>query len=273
MSSKRIDLKQNCFFVLSGLENPLGKVLAMEMSNRFKAGSLILLIESNEELLQEVKKDIQYMNNEIEVICCNMNNWMGGTEGSKYFEGVLKKTLESYKDEKFDLAFIMHNEGSLATSDLMEPQDMNQWFNYINNHLYAPMALNKEFLKIDQLKSIEKLIVNVTSSIMIQPMFFNGLHGSCKKARDMYFRSLAFEEGRQSNINVLSYGPGLFETHQPQYDVNNNLIDLKDLKVNSNLLKMSRVNPLQSALKLINILEEISFISGHDVDYYDTFVL
>ena len=83
---------------------------------------------------------------------------------------------------------------------------------------------------------------------------------------------MASEETRNATW-VLTYSPGIMESHQPEHDVNNNLIDLLALNVDKSLLSLPRVQPRQSTLKLINILEEMSFISGHDVDFYDTYFL
>nr|AKU62115.1 sepiapterin reductase [Musca domestica] len=279
MSAKRMDLKKKSLFVLSGISNPLGEHLAIEMCQRFQTGSLVMLIDVDDECLQEVRKEIEALTKGLQVICCNLMDWQNAD--SKLFHNLLATVLSLPQQEaggfkEFEFALIVHNEGTLATHMLMEPQDAESWMAFANQQLYAPVALNQEFIKCAALKDTPKLLININSQFMLQPMFYSSLKCSCKKARDMYFRSVASDESLQ-NVTVMSYAPGILKTHQPQYDDNNNVIDVADVinagEGDEKLLKLPRVEPQQATLKLINILEEISFISGHDVDYYDTYVL
>lgn len=269
MSSKRMELNKMCFFVLSGVSNPLGKELAVEMCRRFKAGSIAMIIDTDEEILQEIRKEIDALENNIQVICYNINNWQHADYN--LFHNTLSTVL-SHEVKQFELAFIIHNEGLGATHMLMEPHNTDMWKSYIQQNFYTPIALNQQFIKCPELHGLQKLMININSSLWVKPLVFSSLLCSSKKARDMYFRSIAAEE-TDNGVIVMNYGPGIFDTHKPTYDFNRNIIDIDELVGESKILNLPRVKPLQSTLKLINILEEISFISGHDVDYYDTYVL
>uniref|UniRef100_A0A1I8PLS1 Sepiapterin reductase n=1 Tax=Stomoxys calcitrans TaxID=35570 RepID=A0A1I8PLS1_STOCA len=279
MATKRMDLNKKCFFVLSGVSNPLGKHLAMEMCSRFQPESQVLLIDTMEEDLQEIRKEIEALDKKIHVVCCNLMEWQNAH--STLFHNLLATVLGLHNIEQggakqFELALIVHNEGTAATHMLMEPQDLEKWQDFVTQTLNAPVALNQEFIHCKALKGIEKLVVNINSNLLVLPLVYNSLSCSCKKGRNMYFRSLAAEESL-NDVTVMSYAPGILKTHEPQYDANNNVIDVADVVADDEdadkLLKLPRVGPKQATLKLINILEEISFISGHDVDYYDTYVL
>ncbi|XP_017479938.1 PREDICTED: sepiapterin reductase-like [Rhagoletis zephyria] len=272
MCSKSQDLSKRTFFILSGVSNALGRSLAIEMCRHYSADSLAILIDPSEENLQEVKKEIEYLERGINVVCWPIKVWQEAN--GTYFRQLLAAIFEKYTATKceFELAFILHNEGKMATNNLMEPQLTEDWLSFVQENLYAPIALNRAFLSAPQLTKITKLVANITSSLMIRPFVYNSLLCSCMKARDMYFRSMANEEIR-NDVNVISYSPGILETHKPQLDANNNEVDLSDLGVNEKWLQLPRVNARESSLKLINILQEMSFISGHDVDYYDTFNL
>ena len=273
MAAKILNLKKRCFYVLSGVSNPLGKSLAIEMCRRFKPGSLALFIDSSQDSLQAVKKEIEHLENEIEVVLGCIEDCR--TTNAVMFSEMLEGALSNYNDDQshFELAFIIHNEGSGATNDLMEPQEQEQWMSYVQENLYAVVALNQQFLKLALFDGIEKLCINVTSSLQVHPLLFSSVKCSCKNARDMYFRSMADGEGSAKNIAVMSYSPGIMETHVATMDANNNPIDVVDFDLDERLQKVPRVTPLQSTLKLINILEKMSFCSGHDVDYYDTYNL
>jgi len=185
---------------------------------------------------------------------------------------LLDQILQKSTSFGFQRTIIVHNEGDVATHVLLEPQDAQSWTEYVQRQLYAPVALNQLWLNSKSLVGVEKLVINVTSSLQVRPLVYSTLLCSCKRARDMYFRSMASEEKR-SNVHVLSYAPGLFKTHETQVDINGNIVDPEELMGVSKEQDFPRIQPSQATLKLINILEETSFVSGHDVDYYDTFVL
>ncbi|XP_037928868.1 sepiapterin reductase [Teleopsis dalmanni] len=270
MASKRFDLYKRCFFILSGISNPLGKTLTIEMCRRFKAGSVAVLIDDSEENLQELKKELEFLENDVEIVCCDIGDWQKVSGAT--FREILAASVNNYIVDDFELAFILHNEGLNATSKLIEPQIAKDWKLYVQENLYAPVALNQEFLRFMHFDGVKKLCVNITSSLQVKPIVYSSLMGSCKKARDMYFRAMAAEEGR-NGVTVLNYMPGILATHEPELDVNGNLVEVNELNMDETLLNIPRVRPIQTTLKLINILEDMSFISGHDLDYYDTYVL
>uniref|UniRef100_W8BHX0 Sepiapterin reductase n=1 Tax=Ceratitis capitata TaxID=7213 RepID=W8BHX0_CERCA len=272
MSSMRQDLAKRTFFVLSGVTNVLGKTLAIEMCRVYSAGSVVLLIDVSEENMQEVKKEIEFLERDINVICWPVKAWQE-TYGV-HFRQLLAAIFEKYSAVKcdFELAFILHNEGNLATDKLMEPETADDWLAFVDEHLNAPVALNQAFLKAPQLSKTTKLVINITSSLMIRPFVYDSMMCSCLSARDMYFRAMANKE-HGSGVNVLSYSPGILKTHKPQRDSNQNVIDLLHLDVERRLLGLPRVGLKETSLTLINLLQETSFISGQDVDYYDTFFI
>ncbi|XP_067635301.1 sepiapterin reductase-like [Eurosta solidaginis] len=272
MSSKRADLSKRTFFILSGVSNGLAKSMATEMCQNFSEGSVVLLMDRSEESLQEVKKEIEYLERDINIICWLVNSWQEASHD--YFRCGLAYILHKYATTKyeFELAFILHNEGNISTHTLVEPQSAADWLSFVQEHLNVPVALNQAFLTAPQFSKTAKLVVNITSTLMIRPFIYGSLLCSCMKSRDMYFRSMANEKNG-NNVNVISYSPGILDSHKPQTDLNYNTVDLLDLKLSEKMLKLPRVDVQQSSLKLLNILEEMSFISGHEVDYYDTFNL
>ncbi|XP_030382239.1 sepiapterin reductase [Scaptodrosophila lebanonensis] len=277
MAAKRMDLNKRTFCVLSGATNALGQSLALELCRRFAQGSLVLLLDENKQQLQSLQKKLESELADSDIESSLTSSPVRFVTGVLVKENAAQLLEEALKQDEanansFDCAIIVHNEDDVATQTLLEPQSPLEWTAYVHRQLYAPVALNQRFLQCPALAGIEKLAVNVTSSLQLRPLIHNSLLCSCKKARDMYFRAMASEEQR-AGVNVLNYAPGLFATHVEQYDLNGNLVTLAGLNVNAKLLALPRVQPQQAALKLINILEEISFVSGHDVDYYDTFVL
>ncbi|KAH8327460.1 sepiapterin reductase [Drosophila kikkawai] len=267
MAAKRMDLSKRTFLVLSGSSNPLGQSLALEFCKRLATDSMALILDEDEQQLSRLE---EYLQRELKPETVKVR--MGKLDAS-HSNGadIMEQALEAANDQ-FERTIIIHNEGEAATKVLQEPQTTQDWKSYVQQQLYAPVALSQRWLQSKTLEKVEKLAVNVTSSLMIRPLIHVGLLCSCKRARDMYFRAMAAEELR-SGVHVLSFTPGLLSTHQTQCDVNGNEINPEELVASKRLLQLPRVQPLQATLKLINILEEISFVSGHEVDYYDTFVL
>ncbi|XP_033172433.1 sepiapterin reductase [Drosophila mauritiana] len=273
MAAKRMDLNKRTFLVLSGSSNPLGQSLALEFCRRLATGSLALILDEDQEQLRELENHIrsELKTENVKVTTGKLDK--DHSNGVQLMEQALKDNFMADKDnQRFERSIILHNEGKAATHVLLEPQSDDDWKAYVQQQLYAPVALNQTWLQSKHLERVEKLAVNVTSSLMVRPLVHAGLLCSCKRARDMYFRAMAAEEYR-FGVHVLSFSPGLMDTHEGQCDVNGNRITPADLIASKKLLQLPRIKPCQATLKLINILEEISFVSGHDVDYYDTFVL
>ncbi|XP_016962976.1 sepiapterin reductase [Drosophila biarmipes] len=273
MAAKRMDLNRRTFLVLSGSSNPLGQSLALEFCRRLGTGSLALILDENQEQLRQLESHllVGLKTENVKVLTGKLDK--GHSNGVQLMEQALKAHFEAEKEvPRFEQSVILHNEGQAATHVLLEPQSTEDWKAYVQEQLYAPVALNQMWLQSKYLEKVEKLAVNVTSSLMVRPLVHAGLLCSCKRARDMYFRAMAAEEYR-FGVHVLSFSPGLMATHESQCDVNGNRIDPTDLIAAKQVLQLPRIQPSQATLKLINILEEISFVSGHDVDYYDTFVL
>ncbi|KAH8275104.1 hypothetical protein KR018_012289 [Drosophila ironensis] len=267
MAAKRMDLRKRTFLVLSGSSNPLGKSLAVKFCQRLAPGSLALILDENEQDLLKLK---QLLLQELKAETVQVKT---GQLNGDHSNGLLllEQALKESQHMEFERSIVMHNEGDMATQQLLEPQTPTEWQAYVQKQLYAPVALSQRWLQATSLEGVEKLAVNMTSTLMVRPLIHCGLLCSCKRARDMYFRSMAAEESRR--VSVLSYGPGLMTSHQRQIDINGNELCPEELVSGKQVLQLPRVQPMQATLKLINILEEISFVSGHDVDYYDTFVL
>ncbi|XP_030572825.1 sepiapterin reductase [Drosophila novamexicana] len=270
MAAKRMDLNARTLLVLSGSSNPLGETLAQELCSRLAVGSVALLLDESQKRLESLEQHLK------EHLQPDAVQIVTGLLDERHSNGVqlLDQVLCQSEGFGFERSILVHNEGDSATHMLLEPQTAEAWTDYVQQQLYAPVALNQRWLNSVALQGIEKLAINVTSSLQVRPLVYSTLLCSCKRARDMYFRSMASEEAR-ANVHVLSYAPGLFKTHETQCDVNGNIVDPEELLVMSDQEQQEfpRVQPLQSTLKLINILEETAFVSGHDVDYYDTFFL
>lgn len=255
-----MDLKKRCFFIVSGISNELGKVLAVEFCKKFKPGSVVVLVEDSQSDLARTKAAICLLQNKISVVCCNIDWTMGRTN---VFKNQLEDILGNYNKDDFELAFIVHNEGAIATDILSEPKNSDLWLHYVQISLNVTIGLNQAFLKI--FEGNDRLVVNLTPSARVVPFQFEKLQCSARKARDMYFRAMAAGE---DNVTVLNYRPGYLEAFEDitLFDPNNNINDLEPIKSKMEV-EQQLVKPLETINKLINTLECLKFSSGHDIDY------
>ncbi|XP_055844900.1 sepiapterin reductase [Episyrphus balteatus] len=256
-----MNFNKKCFFVVSGLANELGKIVAIEFCKKFKAGSVVVLFEDSQPDLARTKAAIYSLQNQINVICCNID-WTQGR--MDFFQNHLDEILSDLNRDDFEMAFIVHNEGAIATDVVCEPKNSDLWLHYVQISLNATVGLNQAFL--NTFKDTNKLVVNLTPSGQIIPFQFEKLKCSAKKARDMYFRAMAAAEDK---VTVLNYRPGFLESFETnnQFDPNNNISEVQAIKVTLKA-KKPYVKPMESVHKLINTLEGSKFTSGHDVDYY-----
>lgn len=257
-----MDFNKRTFFVVSGLANELGKIVAIEFCKKFRPGSVVVLFEDSQPDLARTKAAIYSLQNQITVICCNIDWTQGRVD---FFQNQFDSILKDLKQNDFEMAFIVHNEGAIATDVVSEPKNSDLWLQYVQITLNATVGLNQAFL--NTFKDTEKLVVNLTPSTMIIPFQFEKLKCSAKKARDMYFRAMAAAEDK---VIVLNYRPGVLESYENNvlFDTNNNNIsEVSPIKLTLKS-KKPYVKPLETVNKLIDTLEGQRFTSGHDVDYY-----
>lgn len=261
-----INFNKRCFFVVSGLANELGKIVAIEFCKKFRPGSVVVLFEDSQSDLARTKAAIYSLQNQINVICYNID-WTQGR--MDYFQNQLDDILKDLNGEDFEMAFIIHNEGAIATDVVSEPKNSDLWLHYVQVTLNATVGLNQAFL--NTFKDSEKLVVNLTPSSVIIPFQFEKLRCSAKKARDMYFRAMAAAEDK---VTVLNYRPGFLESFEnnknnsnTDFDSNNNFNEVSPIKVTLKA-KKPYVKPMETVHKLIDTLENSRFTSGHDIDFY-----
>lgn len=125
---------------------------------------------------------------------------------------------------------------------------------------------------------IEELIfVNISSLAAVKAFETWGLYCSVKAARNMFMQVLASETSfirekyfnGKTIIKTLNYAPGPLDTDMQAEIRSSSPNDEQrefytELKEKGNLL-----TPLQSAKKMVKLLEENNFENGAHIDYYD----
>lgn len=97
-----------------------------------------------------------------------------------------------------------------------------------------------------------------------------GTHSSGKAARQMYFRVLALEEAENDPmLTVLNYQPGPVQTEMT-HDIEENAVAADVRKIFKGMREEKTIlQPIDTAIKFIKIIELGDYDSGASIDYYD----
>lgn len=258
-----IDLSGTTYCILTGASQGIGRAIAVEVSKRLGAKSLMLLLARNKDelaktaaLCESQKVEVIYKSIDLsKATITEMND-------------VIKMSLKNRKVGDFDTSIIFHNVGSLGNLavDTGRMENVPELREYYDLNVFNVISLNTQFLKIFEDVEERLVIVNITSLCAIKPMSGMAYYCSGKAAREMYFRVLAEEK---KHIKVLNYSPGPVETSMIDYvlseTVNENLRDVfNSFKSQQTLLK-----PEVTAKKCMKVLELSNFSPGEHVDYFD----
>ncbi|KAL6261049.1 hypothetical protein P5V15_008575 [Pogonomyrmex californicus] len=157
-------------------------------------------------------------------------------KGSRF----ISECLSGSPCNAFDQLIVVHNVGTLGnlvhTTNKMLNIDIWRQYYYLN--LFIPAILNAVIMNAFDDKTVKKVIINVTSLFSIHPIKGYAYYYLVKAAREMYFKVFALEN---SNVNVLSYAPGIVDTDMFTFAASNFLLILR-----LGLLSQVARNPIDS---------------------------
>ena len=154
----------------------------------------------------------------------------------------------------------INNVGTLGSLGKLNTIDMDQLRQTFQINAFGPIEAT---LKATQ--STESIVVNVSSLAAIEPFEAWGMYCASKAASEMLHRVLATE----SNVRVLNYAPGPMDTDM-QLEIRRDMPECALRTVFLDMHKQNKlVDPMDSALNLLRIVELNEFNSGCHVDYYD----
>lgn len=257
-----MDFNKKTFFIITGASKGIGKTMAIECCKLFKPNSLAVLIARSTEGLEKTRKEIQAVNNDIEVKIYSIDL---EEATSKDYKKMFADSLTGINVNDFERAFIIHNVGTVGdvSKTAKELSDIDDWKRYYHLNVFGVCALNAEFIARF---SVSKLVVNITSGTAIRAFNTMAQYCSGKATREMFFKVLAAEE---KDITVLNYSPGPVDT-----DMISNFQKIsKNVDLNERFEEMKKnkiiLTPELTTNKFINVLKELKFKSGDRVDYYD----
>lgn len=262
-----LDLNKKTYFLITGASRGIGKTIAIEVSKKLKAGSVIVLIARNDDGLKKTKASIESLRTDLKILTYSVDLAVAKAE---QFQKLLTESLITSKEKinNFERAFIVHNAGTVGdvSKKAVDVSDTGVWAQYYYTNVFSTISLNVEFFKVFAFTS--KVVVNLSSKCGIEPFASMSFYCSGKAARDMYFKVLAVEE-KENETLVLNYAPGAIDTDMTVYVQDATLSkDLHDAFKSQRDTK-TMLTTEKTTKKFIQILEEQKFQSGDHVDYWD----
>lgn len=251
---------EKTFCVISGASRGLGRELAIQFSQKFASGSVLLLLARNLEGLEKTKTDVLQVAPQVKVVISVADLSDPHTE---QFPTYIQEGLHGFDVHDFQQAIIIHNAGSLVHKYATELKDVPNLQNYYNLNLISTIALNTAFLEVfNRDTKTKRLVINISSLLAIVPLRQSSLYCTGKAARNMFFRVCAAED---PSLLVLNYGPGPLDTDMWQ-QVTTEITDPESKAQTGSTVPLQ---PSFSTGKLLTLLDQGTFNSGDHVDVYD----
>uniref|UniRef100_A0A1A9WC54 Sepiapterin reductase n=1 Tax=Glossina brevipalpis TaxID=37001 RepID=A0A1A9WC54_9MUSC len=262
-----LDLNKKTYFLVTGASRGIGRTLAIEIAQKLKAGSVVVLLARNEDGLNVTKKTIETSAKAdilVQTYAIDLSK-VKSEDFKQLLTDSIRKSGVTLKD--FERAFIVHNAGTVGdvSKRAREVDDTIIWTDYYQTNVFSAIALNVEFFKL--FSKTPKLVVNLSSKCGIEPFKSMSFYCSGKAAREMYFRVLAMEE--PNDTLVLNYAPGAIDTDmtvQVQNETMNTELREAFAKQRAD---QTMLTTEQTVAKFLQVLEAQNFKSGDHVDYWD----
>ena len=254
--------KGRVLIIVTGASRGLGQAVSVQLCQACEIPPTVILmsrtlndLEITKKLCKEAKTGAYIQVQKVDL----------ATADKEHFE----KAFENTDVYKYDSLVLVHNAGSLGNqgTKIVDFNDVQEMQNYYRLNVFSVMLLNSVVMKkVSNLRSMKKLVVNISSLGALQPFETWGSYCSGKAARDSLFKVMAVEE---PNWNILNYAPGPLNTKMiddllsdgnTHSNIKNAFEDMKD--------KNQLLDPMESARRLIDILGK-PFKSGDHIDYFD----
>lgn len=257
-----IDFTQKTFLLVSGASKGIGQMMAVQCAERLAAGSVVVLLARSAIGLDHTKQKILNINSKVSVKTYPIDL---ATSTKAQLSAILVESLADQSASVFQLAMVVHNVGTIGdiSREARDFGDVDEWRSFFDMNVFSVATLNSVFL--GQFNGVRTAVVNVTSKCASVPYKSFTLYCTSRAAREMYFKVLAAESAQ---LVVLNYSPGVVDTAMT-VDVQSRSND-PQLRDSFRGMRESdgMVKPVETANRLIAVLEAGLFESGDKVDYY-----
>ncbi|KAI8804728.1 hypothetical protein BJ742DRAFT_823040 [Cladochytrium replicatum] len=191
-------------------------------------------------------------------------------------DAVSDSILNAAPSSSYTHTMLINNSGSLGRIERVRNLSAKDYRAAYDANITSPAVLTSHFLRRFGGAEEGTWIVNVSSLAAVKALDTMSMYATGKAARDMFFRCVALEEeelakesGRNANTRILSYAPGPMET-QMQKQIRSEMPDvpMKEMFVDFKE-KNGMVDPMDSARKMLAVLEWNKYENGAHIDVYD----
>ncbi|KAL0486454.1 sepiapterin reductase [Acrasis kona] len=252
--------------IISGASGGFGRAFALSISNNKiplfpLSNTKYVLLGRNIQSTNETKELLLNQQDGCEDQVSVMQMDLSNVDNVK---NQTKDLLDKYNGV-YDRVLLLNNAGDIG--ELKYVHELSEDLNLVQDHMTVNVTscfiINSLFL--DTFKSIDKIIVNVSSLLSTVPMSCWSLYCTSKSARKMMHEVIAREH--KEKLRVLNYQPGPLEgTNITQKIKTSGMSDEETQKAFSN---MTYISTSDSADKLCKILSDDTFENGSSIDYFD----
>ncbi|XP_044759496.1 sepiapterin reductase [Coccinella septempunctata] len=258
-----VDFSEKNLVFITGSSRGIGRAIAIELAKVVHPQSALVLIASSASGLEETKSLVLKVQNTLNVVTYPMNLSEPAQDTyEKLFDSVISKVDVS----NLKYSIFIHNAGTIGS--LLKTLDLNDvelWRKHFDLNLLSAISLNSKFVTKTKTLAEKLVVVNITSLCGRVPFVNMSMYGSCKAARELFFRVFALEE---QDILVLNYSPGpvatdMFDTIIETAQDDNVKKTFKETK------ETCILTPQKTVEMLLDILKKGDYTSGETIDYFD----
>jgi len=178
MATGSIFSRKSCV-IITGASRGLGRYVAQRFAAKFPESSMFILMARNQSALEDVKQEISSNPKSPTVVVCNFDQ---GRVDQSYCEQILDKIFKEngIDSENFEQAVIVHNSGTVGdlSKFARDLSDANTVQTYFNVNVVGMILLNSAFLRIFSDKSKSRIVINMSSWMVIEPFSSMSLYCS-----------------------------------------------------------------------------------------------
>lgn len=258
-----VDFGKKTLLFITGASRGIGRAIAVEVSRLVKPESVLVLVASSSSALEETKSLVLQVQDKLTVLTYPLDL---SKLSSDAYDNLFDNVLQKINILDLEYSVIIHNAGTIGTlKKSVDLDDVELWRKYYDLNMISAVSLNSKFM--NKTKSLAKklVVVNISSLCGRAPFVNMSMYGSCKAARELFFKVLATEE---TNITVLNYSPGPVAT-----DMFDTIIETAQddelRKSFENTKKTVILTPEKTVGMLLDILKKGDYKSGDTIDYFD----
>jgi Dehydrogenases with different specificities (related to short-chain alcohol dehydrogenases) len=229
-----------------------------------KQGSHIVLLSRNIDGIEETKSLMKLHGFNLDRFTINVLTF--SLDDSCQTEAKLTEFLKSLPDD-FDEMIVFNNAGSLAdiSTKILDYQwSINEFQKYFNLNVVSSIYLLTTLLH--RYSDCKCVVVQTSSLAAVKCMPYMPLYCAAKSTMDMFMKCLTLDH---PTVKTLNYAPGPLDTKMGLEMKNKN----GSAEIRSTFAEMFEtgtiIAPLDSASKLMKLLEKMDFESGSHIDYFD----